>query len=125
MAMRAPLMALAVVFTRAGSDRHKVTATSCPKRDTGTIIARCMEARSMTGKVVCWGAALVLAAELLVPAAVQAEPSCDCPGSSYSPCHYNFPLVSRFCARFHWHAAPHEPPPFSQSFYEHLSHCPY
>src|SRR5216684_658630 len=39
MAMRAPLMALAVVFTRAGSDRHKVTATSCPKRDTGTIIA--------------------------------------------------------------------------------------
>ena len=79
----------------------------------------------MTGRLVCWWATCVLAAVLLIPAAVKAEPPCDCPGSGYSPCHYNFPLVSRFCARFHWHAAPEESPPFSQSFYEYRSHCPY
>ena len=81
----------------------------------------------MTGKRIGWWAALVMAAELLVPAVVRADPLCDCPGSSYSPCHYNFPLLYNLCAHvhFHRHAAPEAPPPYSLSSYDYRSHCPY
>lgn len=81
----------------------------------------------MTGKRMRWWTALVLVTGLLAPTAVQAEPWCDCPGSSYSPCHYNFPLAWRLGAHlhFHWHAAPEAPPPSSWSFYDYRSHCPY
>jgi hypothetical protein len=81
----------------------------------------------MTGKSTGCCAALVLAFQLLAPAVVQADPLGDCPCSSYSPCHYHFPLLWKLGAHlhFHWHAASEPPPPFSGSFYEYRSHCPY
>jgi hypothetical protein len=81
----------------------------------------------MTGKLVRSCLALLLAGLLLAPAAVMAQPVCDCPGSSYAPCHYNFPLLWNVCAHlsFHWHRATEPPPPFSLSYYDYRSHCPY
>ena len=80
----------------------------------------------MTLKRISWFAALVL---VLPPGAapVHAQSCDDCPGSSYAPCHYNFPLLWKACARIssHWHATPEPPPPFSTSTYEYHSHCPY
>jgi len=74
----------------------------------------------MTGKFVCSCAAVLLAVELLAPAVVWADPLDSCPGSSYSPCHYNFPLLWNLSAHhaFRWHAAPEPPPPYSGSYYE-------
>jgi hypothetical protein len=81
----------------------------------------------MTGKQVRLRATLVLAAVLWVPTTLHADLPSDCPGSSYSPCHYNFPLAWRFCARVgqRWHAEPEGPPPYSENFYEYRSRCPY
>jgi hypothetical protein len=81
----------------------------------------------MTGKLVRGCSALVLTVLVLAPSAVQAQPWCDCPGSSYAPCHYNFPLVWNFCAHlsFHRHVGSDPPPPFSSSYYVYQSHCPY
>jgi hypothetical protein len=81
----------------------------------------------MIRKLISKYAALLLAAQLLAAPAVQAQPVCDCPGSSYAPCHYNFPLLWNLCAyfSFHWHAPADMPPPFSDSFYQYRSHCPY
>jgi len=81
----------------------------------------------MPGKWFGGWAALVLAVGLFVPAASRGDAPCDCPGSSYAPCHYNFPILWNLCAhlRFHWHAPPEAPPPYSDSFYEYHSHCPY
>jgi hypothetical protein len=81
----------------------------------------------MTRKLPLGCAVLLFAAHLLTAPAAQAQPVCDCPGSSYSPCHYNFPLLWRFCAclSFRCHAPAEMPPPFSASFYVYRSHCPY
>lgn len=81
----------------------------------------------MTRKLVRCFVALVLASFILAPAAAVAEPVCDCPGSSYAPCHYNFPLLWNFCAylSFHWHKVSEPPPPFTSSYYDYRSHCPY
>ena len=81
----------------------------------------------MIGRRMGWWATFLFAAELLLPAAVLADAPCDCPGSSYAPCHYHFPLLWRFCAHVHfrWHAEPEAPPPYSESYYEYRSHCPY
>jgi hypothetical protein len=81
----------------------------------------------MSGKFACWCGVLVFAVLILAPAAVQADPQADCPGSSYTPCHYNFPLLWKGCARLssRWHATREAPPPFSTNYYEYRSHCPY
>ena len=81
----------------------------------------------MSGKRIGWWAAWVLVAELLVPVAARAEAPCDCPGGSYAPCHYNFPLLWRLSSHlhFHWNTTTEAPPPFSVSYYEFRSHCPY
>jgi hypothetical protein len=81
----------------------------------------------MPEKRIFWSATLVLAAGLFAPGAGRAESPSPCPGSSYSPCHYNFPLAWRLCAhvRSYWHSEPEAPPPFSQNVYEYRSHCPY
>jgi hypothetical protein len=80
----------------------------------------------MIKRVRSW-AALVLMAVLSVPTLVHADPPCACPASSYSPCHYNFPLAWRFCARVrqYLHGEAEAPPPYSDAFYEYRSHCPY
>jgi hypothetical protein len=81
----------------------------------------------MTRKLPVGCAALLLATYLLPAPAVRAQPVCDCPGSSYAPCHYNFSLLWSFCARlsFRRHAPAEMPPPFSASFAVYRSHCPY
>ena len=81
----------------------------------------------MTAKTIGRCAALVLALQFFTPALLHADSPCECPGSSYSPCHYNFPLPWRCCARIrsHWHSAVEGPPPVSNSYYEYRSHCPY
>jgi hypothetical protein len=74
-----------------------------------------------------WCMAVAIAVEFLAPVAVRAEPARDCPGSSYAPCHYNFPLLWNLCGRhaFRRQAAMEAPPPFSVNYYEYRSHCPY
>ena len=81
----------------------------------------------MIGKNVSCISVLVIAVGLLAPALIRADPLCDCPGSSYSPCHYNFPLLWNLCSciHFHRHAAPEAPPPFNDNYYDYRSHCPY
>jgi hypothetical protein len=81
----------------------------------------------MCGTFVRWSAALVLAVAFLTPAALQADQPLECPGSSYAPCHYNFPLIWNFCARcrFRRHAVDEPPPPANMDYYEYRSHCPY
>lgn len=81
----------------------------------------------MTGKFICWCAALLLATQLLAATAIPVQAADDCPGSSYSPCHYNFPLLWRLCAHIsgRWCAPAEMPPPFSDSYYDYRSHCPY
>ena len=81
----------------------------------------------MIRKLVRYCLAPVFAVLFLAPAAVMAQPVCDCPPSSYAPCHYNFPLMWNLCAHlsFHWHRVTEPPAPFSLSYYDYRSHCPY
>jgi hypothetical protein len=78
-------------------------------------------------KFASWSAALVIAIGISTPGVIQADPLSDCPGSSYSPCHYNFPLIWNLCARCRSrrHADAGLPPPVNLSYYEYRSHCPY
>jgi hypothetical protein len=81
----------------------------------------------MFGKFTRLGAGLVVAVEILTPAICRADALCDCPGSSYAACHYNFPLLWNLCAhcRFRRHAEAEPPPPVNEYYYDYRSHCPY
>src|SRR5881397_2996666 len=112
LAKQASVRAHGDVFTRSERRPRKVLVLPVRKWLKGLFLR---EARSMIGKFLKRCVALVLAAVLVAPALVRADPCGDCPGSSYSACHYNFPLLWRGGAHlsFHWHAPPETPPPFS------------